>query len=53
MIALIAKENVEPVNLSLKCDPNLSLNLREKYDEVMPGYHLNKNTGTPLFAADS
>ncbi|HMS32424.1 MAG TPA: MmcQ/YjbR family DNA-binding protein [Candidatus Saccharibacteria bacterium] len=42
MIALIAKENVEPVNLSLKCDPNLSLNLREKYDEVMPGYHLNK-----------
>ena len=42
IVALIREEDVEPVNLSLKCDPNLSLNLREKYDEVMPGYHLNK-----------
>lgn len=42
IVALIREENTEPVNLSLKCDPNLSLNLRDKYDEVMPGYHLNK-----------
>ena len=41
MFALIA-EGKEPVNLSLKCDPQLSLVLREKYTTVMPGYHLNK-----------
>jgi predicted DNA-binding protein (MmcQ/YjbR family) len=41
MFALIS-EGKEPVNLSLKCDPELSKVLREKYETVMPGYHLNK-----------
>jgi predicted DNA-binding protein (MmcQ/YjbR family) len=41
MFALIA-EGKQPVRLSLKCDPRLSKLLRDKYDEVMPGYHLNK-----------
>jgi predicted DNA-binding protein (MmcQ/YjbR family) len=41
MFALIA-EGKEPVNLSLKTDPQLSKLLREKYETVMPGYHLNK-----------
>jgi len=41
MFALVA-EKKEPVNLSLKADPELSRVLRERYDEVMPGYHLNK-----------
>ena len=41
MFALIS-EGKDPVRLSLKCDPQLSQLLREKYDEIMPGYHLNK-----------
>jgi predicted DNA-binding protein (MmcQ/YjbR family) len=41
MFALIA-EDKEPVNLSLKADPALSQVLREKYETVMPGFHLNK-----------
>ena len=41
MFALI-REGKDPVQLSLKCDPKLSEVLREKYEEVMPGYHLNK-----------
>lgn len=41
MFALIGEGKV-PVRLSLKCDPQLSKVLREKYEEVMPGYHLNK-----------
>jgi predicted DNA-binding protein (MmcQ/YjbR family) len=41
MFALI-NEGKDPVRLSLKCDPELSKLLRDKYDEVMPGYHLNK-----------
>jgi predicted DNA-binding protein (MmcQ/YjbR family) len=41
MFALIA-EGTEPVRLSLKGNPQLNLVLREKYETVMPGYHLNK-----------
>lgn len=41
MFALIA-EGKTPVNLSLKCDPNLAETLRTKYESVQPGYHLNK-----------
>lgn len=41
MFALIA-EGKDPVRISLKCDPQLSKVLREKYTEVMEGYHLNK-----------
>jgi predicted DNA-binding protein (MmcQ/YjbR family) len=41
MFALI-QEHSDPVRLSLKCDPQLAVVLREKYETVMPGYHLNK-----------
>ncbi len=41
MFALIA-EGKTPINLSLKCDPQLAEVLREKYETVLPGYHLNK-----------
>jgi predicted DNA-binding protein (MmcQ/YjbR family) len=41
MFALM-NEDKEPVNLSLKADPELGKILRDKYETVMPGYHLNK-----------
>ncbi len=41
MFALI-QEGSNPVRLSLKCDPKLAKLLREKYETVMEGYHLNK-----------
>lgn len=41
MFAIMA-EGKMPVSLSLKCDPELSVVLRDKYETVMPGYHLNK-----------
>jgi len=41
MFALIA-ENKQPLRISLKCDPQLAETLRQKYETVMPGYHLNK-----------
>lgn len=41
MFALIP-EGKEPVRISLKCDPELSKVLRERYESVMEGYHLNK-----------
>lgn len=41
MFALVP-EGVDPVRISLKCDPQLAETLRQKYESVMPGYHLNK-----------
>ncbi len=41
MFALIPEKS-DPVRISLKCDPLLSKVLREKYETVMEGYHLNK-----------
>lgn len=41
MFAIVA-EGSKPVRLSLKCDPQLAEILREKYETVLPGYHLNK-----------
>lgn len=41
MFALIPEKS-NPLRISLKCDPKLAILLREKYEEVMAGYHLNK-----------
>lgn len=41
MFAIVA-EHSSPVRISLKCDPQLAGLLREKYETVLPGYHLNK-----------
>lgn len=41
MFALVAEKS-DPVRISLKCDPTLAETLRDKYETVMPGYHLNK-----------
>ncbi len=41
MFALI-EEGSQPLRLSLKCDPQLAETLRDRYESVMPGYHLNK-----------
>jgi len=32
----------ESRGISLKCDPKLAIELREKYPEVTPVYHFNK-----------
>lgn len=41
LFALISDRS-DPLRVSLKCDPLLAQNLREKYESVLPGYHLNK-----------
>jgi len=41
MFALVAEKS-DPLRISLKCDPLLAKTLRERYESVMPGYHLNK-----------
>lgn len=29
-------------SINLKCDPEIAIELRERYDGVSPGYHMNK-----------
>jgi predicted DNA-binding protein (MmcQ/YjbR family) len=41
LFALIA-DGSNPLRVSLKCDPLLAKTLRERYESVQPGYHLNK-----------
>ena len=41
-MAALVQEGSKPLRISLKCDPQLAANLREKYETVLPGYHLNK-----------
>ena len=32
----------EPNRINLKCDPEKAVDLRERYECVLPGYHMNK-----------
>lgn len=41
LFALVTVDS-KPIRVSLKTDPKLSETLRERYEEVQPGYHLNK-----------
>jgi predicted DNA-binding protein (MmcQ/YjbR family) len=41
MFALAALDEV-PAKVNLKCDPDLALELRDRYEQVRPGYHMNK-----------
>ena len=41
MFALSALDRT-PLEVSLKCEPELAEQLRSAYDAVRPGYHLNK-----------
>jgi len=41
MFALAALDEL-PTTVNLKFDPDLALDLRDRYEQVRPGYHMNK-----------
>ena len=41
LFAIIA-DGSDPLRVSLKCDPILAKMLRERFESVLAGYHLNK-----------
>jgi predicted DNA-binding protein (MmcQ/YjbR family) len=41
MFALAAIDAV-PTTVNLKCNPDLALDLRDRYEQIRPGYHMNK-----------
>lgn len=41
MFATASPDDV-PSQINLKCDPDQALDLRDQYESVIPGYHMNK-----------
>ncbi len=45
--------NSFPLMFNLKCQPEYSLELQEKYPFISPGYHMNKKHWITLISEDS
>ena len=41
-IFLLTDINNPEISVNLKCDPELAIELRERFPSVQPGYHMNK-----------
>jgi predicted DNA-binding protein (MmcQ/YjbR family) len=41
MFALTVPEEF-PARINLKCDPERAVILRDEYESILPGYHMNK-----------
>jgi len=41
-IFLLTSLNADVLSFNVKCDPEKAIELRERYDAVQPGYHMNK-----------
>lgn len=41
-IFLLASLETIPLQINIKCDPEKAIELREEYDSILPGYHMNK-----------
>jgi len=39
---LLTSLSAKPLQFNVKCDPDIAVELREKYNFVLPGYHMNK-----------
>ncbi len=43
IFAILNHEKGDKAAITLKCDPNVALRIREEYpDSIIPGYHMNK-----------
>ncbi len=41
-IFLLMRLDTNPLTINLKCEPEQAIELRERYEAVQPGYHMNK-----------
>ena len=52
-IFVLTSLETKPFRISLKCDPERAVELREQYpDKIVPGYHLNKKHWNTVFSED-
>jgi predicted DNA-binding protein (MmcQ/YjbR family) len=47
---LTSLDNPDGLRFNVKCDPDLAEELRERYDFVLPGYHMNKKHWNTILA---
>jgi len=52
-IFMLLSLDEEPAGINLKCDPELALDLRERYESVTAGYHMNKKHWNTVLLDDS
>ena len=50
MMALIDNSQ-KPLRLSLRCDPQLAVNLRQQYETVLPGFNLSKENWNTIICS--
>jgi len=50
---LASRLDETPLRISVKCDPELAIELREKYTDVIPGYHMNKRMWNTVYITGS
>ena len=41
-IFLLVSLDASPLQFNAKCEPDKAIELREQYDAIQPGYHMNK-----------
>lgn len=41
-VFLLIPLNSNPIQFNAKCDPERAIMLRESYEAILPGYHMNK-----------
>lgn len=41
-VFLLLSLNHESLRFNTKCDPDVAIELREQYQNILPGYHMNK-----------
>ncbi len=49
MFAYMSIEPADGFRINLKCDPEEAVNLREKYNGIIPGYHANKKYWNTIY----
>ena len=42
IFAITGLESADDFRVNLKCDPEKSIELREEYEDIIPGWHMNK-----------
>jgi len=50
---LLADIRNKPVRFNVKCEPDRAIQLREEYECVLPGYHMNKKYWNTVVADGS
>ncbi|MBC6993025.1 MmcQ/YjbR family DNA-binding protein [Neolewinella lacunae] len=51
MFALTGMDEAD-LRVNLKCDPEYAITLRERHEEIKPGYHMNKQHWNTVYIED-